>query len=173
MSRLPSTVALAGWFGFVLTSIILASNGAGSEIATLEFATADLTAAMAYAALLVWQAASAAAMAWALYCLHDTGRERRRFGEQLGLAGLFALAVHGGLGLVVGIDPVAAQSAGYWVMLVLAALALLFDRLVAVEEDAGDDKENFEAAVAVIAQSMARQTELYTDPSHRFPPRAR
>ncbi|KQT48829.1 hypothetical protein ASG43_08270 [Aureimonas sp. Leaf454] len=90
----------------------------------------------------------------------DPGRAETLIGG--GLAGVAILAVAArasGLPIL----PVEPGSSLVWVALALSAVALLFDRLVDTG-DAQDDRE-FEASVSAIADSLARQTRLYT-PSH-------
>ncbi|WP_161992599.1 hypothetical protein [Aureimonas leprariae] len=96
-------------------------------------------------------------LALALWIVLRADGEERRFGERIALGGLAAVAVTIASAHLLG-SPVFAAAGSLSSLLVtlgLSALAVLFDRLIELDEDEADD-EGFRAALSLIGQEMAR-----------------
>lgn len=177
MNRLPSTVALAIWLGYALTSAVLptlpdmvatmipvlAGEGGGMGSAALAVPHLLLTLAAEGAPLLL----AAGLLGVAVCFIHAARPARRRHGEWLGLAGLGLLAIVAASPWRLSFGLAAAEGSPelFWALLVLSAAAILFDRLVSTEDE--DDAAAFEAGILAIARGMARQTHAYAERSLR------
>lgn len=171
MRRIVSTTALSGWLGFAIVSVILSSMPLLGGISASGGVTSEATAGVAVLLSIV---AAIGLILAALYHLHAPLHPHDTSGaaERLGALGFLAIGLVASFAPMMGVDPFGAEEAsiGFWALLLASVAALWFDRAVAPDPETEDDAD-FEAAVSVIAQSMARQTFLYTNPPERRPDR--
>lgn len=168
IKRLPSTVALSGWLGFALAASACASAralGLSLPIESLQFPTPNLAKippflAQGFGAMFfLWVAAG---MALSLLLLNWPEPRRQRLGERVAAAALTLLAL-GYATCLLGeaYAGTSVQPSGEAIAVIgLSALALLFDRSVAIPD--ADEDPAFEAAIAVIAAGMATQVRRFT-----------
>lgn len=167
MNRLATTVVLGGWLGFCLTGAgslaIEATGEAASASAVLDGLGGGIVALPLFPALGTLEA-SVFAMVMALFAigiglallsLHAPAQRRHAEGERLaaavlaGLAAFYAAAAMAGS----GVATLFGEGPSFLFTLALGFAALLFDHLVAVEDDREDDAA-FEAALASIVEMM-------------------
>ena len=165
MLRLPTTLALAPWLGFLLLSAALSAAGSvdqalqGTPTPLFRIDPSVLMHQAGLAPILLLVAAGL--IAGALFFLHEPRIDRRALGEGLGYGGLGLVAlVASGSGA--GVFSIDVSGGAFWALLGAAAAAIAFDHLVA--DEAPDDEEEFRAGIEAIAQAMARQTYLHTEP---------
>jgi hypothetical protein len=167
MRRLPSTLTLASWMGFLAVSAAMRIDGASAALAQAADASLemDFTSSFIHISHLVLPGLVLLVLAFvpgtALYFLNEARIDRRHLGEGIGCGALALVAL---LALVPGtaIFNVDTDSAGFWALLLCSVLAIGFDRLVT--DEAPDDEEEFRAGIAFIAHAMARQTHLHAGP---------
>lgn len=164
MPRLPSTFALSGWLGFVASSAVMLAirHSPFGGAANVPAPALSSTSLSADGPLISADLAVGVLLVTSLVFLHGKRPRRRSAGERLGLVALGSIAVLALVAAAGGWHPFPAghTTAPFWTFLVIAALAIAFDRLVA-EEPGEDDGDAFEAGVKCIAEAMARQTRLY------------
>ena len=167
MRRLPSTLALASWMGFLAVSATMRLAGTSETLlvhadALRQLRLADpstLFSRLDLTSLLLFGIASM--LGCALYLLNEARTDRRYIGEGIGFCALGLVAV---MAVAPGttVFSVDTGSAGFWGLLICSLVAIGFDRLIT--DEAPDDEEEFRAGMAFIAQAMARQTHLYSGP---------
>jgi hypothetical protein len=179
MKRLATSIAAAAWAGFLGVfaaelglDLALPAGLAGVDTAAWPVAvTAHFDGiGQALASLGPSSKFGLAAISLALTGLFADGLLRlqrrgssgavvaeRRLAAGLGGIAVLALAAQtSGLPLL----PIDLGGGLVWVALAASAVAILFDRLVDVGGD--EDEAEFEAGISAIAESLARQTRLYT-----------
>jgi hypothetical protein len=181
MKRLATSIATAAWIGFLgVFCIELLADVAVPDLATsLSVASwpPELTAqfdgigpvleALGTPAKLGMAAVClglVALFASALYLLNtprgdDPAKAEKRLGSALVSVALLALAAQiSGQPLL----PIDLGGGLVWLAVTLSVIAVLFDRLVDTQET--DDEAEFHAGITAMAERMARQTRLYTQP---------
>lgn len=174
MRRLPTTMFLAGWAGFLGTAAVVSCAAiltiANPEMVPLPFVGEQAAAsarvisaggnvgvlAAAFAALISLVVASFLALS--IWLLQGRTDEDRTVGESMTFAGFAAaglLVVFAHVGGV-GIFPQIESLTTFGTIVGLSFLSVVFDRMIETEEGDADDAD-FEAATLLIAHGMARE----------------
>ena len=162
MRRLPTTLALGAWIGFLAVEVFQRASGLG-DILRQSRAVVEATAVLTRIDLPTFLMLLAGALlASGLRFLSEERIDRRQIGERLGMAGLGVLAL---LASVPGLDATAplGASLGFWAALAASVAFLAFDHCIT--DESPDDEAEFRAGIAVIAAAMAQQTRLYVEPA--------
>ncbi|RYH05584.1 MAG: hypothetical protein EON57_07545 [Alphaproteobacteria bacterium] len=170
MRRLPTTLALGAWIGFLAVEVLQRVSGLGDSLrqsSPVVEATAVLSRIDLPTFLLLL---AGVLLASGLHFLIEERIDRRPTGERLGMVGLGVLALLASAPGLGATAPLGA-SLGFWAALAGTVAFLTFDHFIT--DESPDDEAEFRAGIAVIAAAMAQQTRLYAEPAGEHEDRRR